>query len=274
MNNHNNYKKIAVINDIAGFGRCALSVAMPVISSMGIQCCPVPTAVFSNNSAFESFYAKDLTDDIEPYCKEWEKIGLRFDGILTGFYSSEKQIDLAGDIVEKFSKKDTIVIVDPIMGDNGKMYACFNTQMCDKMSNLASMADILTPNITELCALAKISYRDDFSYNQLAQMCSKLKIKDEATVIVTGIERGSYISNMIYKKGDYKVVKKKKAGEGRCGTGDVFSSIIAANAVKNKDVTTSVRQAADFVCKCIKLSNEYEIPKSDGVCFESLLKYL
>lgn len=274
--NHNVFNKIAVINDMTGFGRCALAVEIPIISHMGIQCCPVPTSIFSNHTAYPSFFFQDYTDYMEVYTAEWKKLGLKFDGILTGFYGSARQIDMVARFIDEFSKEDTIVIVDPIMGDNGVTYATYTSDMCGKMRELARKADIITPNMTELCILAEEPYSEDYGYDFIKKMCERLmvELKSHCKIVVTGINRGNFLVNYIYQDGETKLVRKKCVGDTRCGTGDVFASIIAADAVHGVELGESVKRAADFVSACIQESDRYEIPKTDGVCFEKLLHKL
>lgn len=274
--NHNVFNKIAVINDMTGFGRCALAVEMPIISHMGIQCCPVPTSIFSNHTAYDSFFFQDYTEYMEAYTAEWKKLGLKFDGILTGFHGSAKQIDMVERFIEEFSDEKTMVIVDPIMGDNGKKYSTYNSQMCEKMKELTTKADILTPNLTELCILAGENYEEGYDYECIGKMCEKLSksLKTNCRIVVTGIKRGNTLVNYIYSNGKAELVQNECAGDTRCGTGDVFAAIIAADAVRGVPLKDSVRRAADFVSACIQESDKYEIPKTDGVCFEKLLHRL
>lgn len=273
MVNHNVFNKIAVINDLTGFGRCALSVEMPIISHMGIQCCPVPTSVLSNHSAYESFYMRDLTKDITPFMTEWKKLGLHFDAVLTGFCGSAEQIDAVTKIVDDFSNEENIVIVDPIMGDNGECYSVYNNEMCNKMKALIVKANIITPNLTELCILAEEEYDESYSNEKIGYMCEKLakNMKKESGIVVTGLKRGMYIANYIYEQGDYSIIRKKTAGENRCGTGDVFAAVLAGSIVQGKTLSDSVKKAADFVSECIKESDKINVPRTDGVCFEKIL---
>ena len=146
---HNHQKKIAVINDLSGFGRCSIAVALPLISHLGIQCCPLPTAIFSDHTGFESFYVKDFTDSMAPYMAEWKKLDLEFEGILTGFLGSARQIELVEQFLKEFTTQRTTVIVDPVMGDYGKLYATYTQELCQGIGRLVQYADILTPNVTE-----------------------------------------------------------------------------------------------------------------------------
>lgn len=273
---HNRQKKIAVINDMAGFGRCALSVSMPIISAMKVQCCPIPTAIFSNHSAFPSFMFKDMTDCMQSYVDEWKKIGLTFNGICSGFMGSKEQIDLVIRFIKEFSTKDTLVIVDPIMGDNGKTYSTYTPQMCQEMKKMVAYADILTPNLTEGCILTDTPYHDGkWKKKELKDLAEKLGAMGPKKIVITGIFQGEFIANYCYETGkEPKLLRTHKVGTSRPGTGDVFASIIAADAVNGVDFHVSVKKASNFVKKCILRSMEMELPITDGVCFEEVLDKL
>ena len=276
QDNHNRQKKIAVINDMAGFGRCALSVSMPIISAMKVQCCPIPTAIFSNHSAFESFMFKDMTDSMQSYVDEWKKIGLTFNGICSGFMGSKEQIDLVIRFIKEFSTQDTTVIIDPIMGDNGKTYATYTPQMCQEMKKMVAYADILTPNLTESCILTDTPYHDGkWKKKELEALAEKLGAMGPKKIVITGIPQGEFIANYCHENGkEPKLLRTHKVGTSRPGTGDVFASIIAADAVNGVDFQVSVKKASNFVKKCILRSMEMELPITDGVCFEEVLDKL
>lgn len=182
---HNHQKKIAVINDLSGFGRCSIAVALPLISHLGVQCCPLPTAIFSNHTGFNSFYFDDYTHSMGPYMAEWEKLGLEFEGILTGFLGSEQQIGLVEQFIETFSTERTTVIMDPVMGDNGRPYATYTPELCQEMKRLVRHADILTPNLTEACILTDTPYQVWFSEGQLLDMARRLCDQGPEKVVVT-----------------------------------------------------------------------------------------
>ena len=276
QDNHNRQKKIAVINDMAGFGRCALSVSMPIISAMKVQCCPIPTAIFSNHSAFPSFMFKDMTDSMQSYVDEWKKIGLTFNGICSGFMGSKEQIDLVIRFIKEFSTPDTTVIIDPIMGDNGKTYATYTPQMCQEMKKMVAYADILTPNLTESCILTDTTYHDGkWKKKELEELAEKLGAMGPKKIVITGIPQGEFIANYCHETGkEPKLLRTHKVGTSRPGTGDVFASIIAADAVNGVDFQVSVKKASNFVKKCILRSMEMELPITDGVCFEEVLDKL
>lgn len=271
-------KKIAAINDFSGYGRCSLTVALPVISRLKVQCCPVPTSIFSNHTAFPHYYFDDYTGRMTEYISHWKQLDLHFDGILTGFLGSREQIAIVQDFIAHFKGKDTIVIIDPIMGDHGKTYATYTPDMCNAMRELCASADILTPNLTEACILAEVPYAphtmstEDF-FDIAGQIANRINAK--AKIVITGIHLGTHIGNVIYTPDSAPVLfRQKKTGTERCGTGDIFSSIIAADAVKGADFTASVKHASGFVKKCIEATEQYTVAPAEGVCFEEVLHAL
>ena len=273
---HNNQKKIAVINDFSGFGRCSIAVSLPIISALKIQCCPLLTSIFSNHTGFEDYFFDDYTRNMEEYASKWKKLDLRFKGICTGFLGSERQISIVERFVRDFKTDDTIVVVDPVMGDYGKAYATYTKQMCEKMKEMIAFADIITPNLTEACILTDTEYsHEGWTEEKIRELALKLSGEGKRKVVITGIYMGDYIGNYVYEKNKVDImIKNNIVGEERSGTGDIFSSIIIADAVNGIDLKTSVERAAGFIGKCIEKSIEMNIPKTDGVCFEELLHEL
>lgn len=269
-------KRIAIINDFSGFGRCSLTVSIPIISAMKIQCCALPTAVFSNHTGYDDYFFDDYTDKMKLYYSKWKKLNLKFDGIYTGFLGSVKQVEIVTDFIKEFSDKNTVIISDTVMGDNGKVYATYNDELCNCIKNLVPFADIITPNLTEACILANIPYSENISDEKtLAEISEKLYLRGCKKIVITGIKKDRYIGNFIYcGKDNHKFIKNKISGQQRAGTGDVFSSVIAADAVNGVDFETSVKKAADFVSRAIALSDKMNIPTQDGVCFEEILNFL
>ena len=270
---HNHQKKIAVINDLSGFGRCSLTVSMPIISYLGVQCCPVPTSIFSNHTGFPEYFFDDYTDRIEAYVENWQKLHLKFEGIASGFLGSREQIAMVIGFIEKFRSGRTKVIVDPVMGDHGKIYATYTEEMCAEMEKLVACADIITPNLTECCRLTKVPFKESgWKKKELYEMAELLFEKGPDKVVITGIPQGEFIANFVLEKEkEAKIIRTHKAGTERSGTGDVFSSIIAADAVNGVEFEYSVKRASNFVKKCIIKSEELSIPQTDGVCFEEIL---
>ncbi len=269
---HNKQKKIAVINDFCGFGRCSLSVSLPIISAMKIQCCPLPTAIFSNHTGYDSFYRADFTQHMEAYSEEWYKLGLTFNGILTGFLGSAEQIDIVKHFFEKFKTSGVVTIVDPVMGDYGKLYGSYPIQLAERMRSLVPYADILTPNLTEACILTETEYTETIDDSALEMICKRLSDMGSKYIVISGIERDDSLVNFVYEYGKKPIkIIERKIGPCRSGTGDVFSSIIAAEAVKGENFSDSVQRASSFIAKALRCTIEMNIPKTDGICFEELL---
>ena len=282
-------KKIAVINDISGYGRCSLTVTLPVISKMKVQCCPLPTAILSNHTAFPYYFFDDYTEKMPRYMEAWEKLGLSFSGIYTGFLGSKEQIEIVTDFIRKFAGEDTVVIMDPVMGDHGKPYITYTREMCEEMKKLVKYARILTPNVTEASILTDTPYKEKWRKKEIRKMAEKLLQQGPSKVVITGIPQGEFIANYVCEKKDPETKEKKvfvnpeirgqflrtmRVGTQRCGTGDLFASIIAADAVKGVDFFKSVKKASNFVKKCIQKSIEMDIPITDGVAFEEVLDSL
>ena len=269
---HNNQRKIAVINDFCGFGRCSIAVSLPIISAMKLQCCPLPTAIFSNHTGYDSFFCSDYTEHMDAYIDEWVKLGLDFDGILTGFLGSPEQIDIVMRFIERFKTDKNIVVVDPVMGDDGSLYPTYSPVLAGRMRSLAAHADILTPNLTEACILTDTEYNPDMDEAQLYALCRKISALGPKKIVISGLERGEDFENYVYEEGmPPKVIREHKVGGGRAGTGDVFSSIVAADAVKGKNLADSVCHASSFIAKVLRRTIELNIPHTDGICFEEFL---
>lgn len=273
---HNKQKKIAVINDISGFGRCSAAVSLPVISHMRVQACLLPTSIFSNHTGFPSYYYNDFTDKMPRFMEEWKKLDLRFEGIASGFLGSAEQIEIVREFIHQFRDERTQVIIDPVMGENGKAYPTYTEEMCDKMKHLVEYADILTPNVTEACMLTGMPFKEkDWQRKELLEMMARLRELGAKKIVVSGLDSGQFISNAVSEvPGECKLLRQKRVGKVRSGTGDIFSSIIAADCVNGVDFETSVRKAAAFVQECIRVTEKFDIPETDGVCFEEVLHKL
>lgn len=273
---HNKQKKIAVINDISGFGRCSAAVSLPVISHMRVQACLLPTSIFSNHTGFPSYYYNDFTDKMPRFMEEWKRLDLRFEGIASGFLGSAEQIEIVREFIRQFRDERTQVIIDPVMGENGKAYPTYTAEMCDKMKHLVEYADILTPNVTEACMLTGIPFKDrNWQWKELLEMMARLRELGAKKIVVSGLDSGQFISNAVSEvPGECKLLRQKRVGKVRSGTGDIFSSIIAADCVNGVDFETSVRKAAAFVQECIRATERFDIPETDGVCFEEVLHKL
>lgn len=270
-------KKIALINDVTGFGRCSIAVMAPIVSAMKIQAVTVPTAILSTHTQFPIFHFDDYTEHMPDYIQTYKDLGLSFDAISTGFLGSEKQVDIVIDFIRYFKNEQNFVIVDPVMGDYGKLYKTYTPAMCNKMKELVRYADIITPNLTELCTLLDIPYPEHtVTIEELKQMCISLSKRGPKHIVVTGIHfNQTQIANFIYKKGeDFQIVMVDRIGGDRSGTGDVIASIIAGMYLNGHSLYESVKKAAAYVSKCIKYCVDNQVPENWGLCFEMYMRDL
>ena len=281
--------RLAMINDIAGFGRCSTTVSLPVISVMKVQVCPVPTSVLSNHLGFPLCHFDDYTSHMRDYIKVWGELGLTFDGLYCGFLGNEEQIDIVREFVEMF--RPPLFLLDPVMGDHGRAYSSITETHVQKMKELLPLADIITPNITEACLLTGTPWKDgEWTMQELSGLCERLAdicqqesvSSGEASVgtvssesiVITGIRQGDSLVNFLWDDGVYTTVSTPIAGASRPGTGDIFASILAADAVRGETLLTSVQKAANFVGLCITGSEKAGTPVQEGVVFEKYLAAL
>lgn len=269
---HNRQCKAAVINDFSSFGRCSLAVTLPILSALKVQCCSIPTAIFTNHTGFAHFSWTDWTDRMDDYIRDWRATGLRFDAIATGFLGSARQIDFVRRFVEAFRTRETTVVVDPVMGDYGRLYPTYDKSLAESMRALLDVADVLTPNLTEACVLADRPYDPAITDGELAALCAGLTSRRADRIVISGLSRGTELVNFIYEKGrDPVVVAMPKLGPDRSGTGDVFSSVIVGDLVRGLAFTDAVRHAATFVSKAVACTIEMDLPTTDGLAIEEVL---
>lgn len=276
--------KLVLINDYAGFGRIALAAAIPVVSTLGVQPIAVPTALFSNHTAYPTWSYLDLSGHMPEYLQGFEDIRLDFDGICCGFLGKKRQIQIVADFVDRHA--EAIFILDPVMADYGKYYSTVDDKYCQAMKKLIAKAHILTPNVTEACLLCGkedwLEEKDDvnqgWTNKELEYLGAHLLAMGPTAVIITGIKQGdSFINFIACKEGDnpiYRPVLSPQKGSLRHGTGDIFTSIIAADAVCQIPLDMSVQKAADFIGICTEASDKAGLPNHEGVLLENCLPYL
>ena len=267
-------KRIALINDITGFGRCSIAAMAPIVSAMKIQAVTIPTAILSTHTQFPIFYFDDYTPRMRDYIQTYKDLHLEFDAIATGFLGSKEQVDIVIDFIQNFKTKDSFVLVDPVMGDHGKLYATYTPEMCEKMRELVKYADLMTPNLTELVTLVNKPYPKTLpSFEELSQMCEELSKQGPKHIVVTGIPfNEKQILNFIYNQGeDYQIVMVDRIGKDRCGTGDVIASVIAGSYLNGNSFYESVQKATRFASKCIAYCEKTNVPHHYGLCFEEYL---
>ena len=270
-------KRMALVNDVTGYGRCSIAVELPIVSALKIQGCVLPTAVLSVHTGFPTYYLDDYTDRMPAYIHSWKENDLSFDGILTGFLGSARQSDMVLDFIRDFKQKETTVIVDPVMGDYGRLYPSYTEDMCQRMRQLLTVADVITPNLTEACRLLDSPYPDGgvVSLEQLEHMAHALAEKGPSRLVITGLHDGDWLLNYIYETGQQPGVQRvKKIGSDRSGTGDVFAAIVAGQIVQGHSMSHAVRAAADFISKAMVYTEELQLPRNCGLAFEEFLTTL
>ncbi len=272
-------KKIALINDVTGFGRCSVAVELPLVSALKVQGCVLPTAILSVHTGFLEFYIDDYTNRMTEYIDSWVQNQLTFDGVLTGFIGSEGQIEIIIDFIKKQKQgtSNPLIIVDPVMGDNGQLYASYNEAMCKAMQDLVAHADLIMPNYTEACFLLNHPYGDEslVSHQTLVDMADKLSKQGPQYVVITGLSRGDTIETLVYERGKEPVfISSNRIGGERSGTGDVFAAIVAASLVQGEALEPAVRKAIEFIRKTLYHTVKLDLPHNYGLAFEEFLTEL
>lgn len=288
-------KRVLTVQDISCVGKCSLTAAIPVISAMGIEVCPLPTAILSNHTAFSSFSFLDLTDKIPEILNEWKKQGFHFDAIYTGYLGSIKQIDLVHKILDEFAQNDTLVVIDPCMADNGKLYTGFSQDFVQQMAKLCGRANVILPNMTEACFLVNQDY-DIFTHTNesITKLMEKLLSLGANHVVLKGVDFSSdkigvaYYSqknnndsrNLIGKSiiensiDDMKIYFHHRYDENFHGTGDLFASVVTGALVLKKELKEAVEIACDFIQESIECTLSNPNYNWYGVEFESALRNL
>lgn len=282
-------KRIALINDLSGFGKCSLTAAIPVISVMGMQACPLPTAVLSAQTEFENYYLDDYTDKMDFITENWLKLGISFDGIYSGYTASARQITKILHFLEAFQGKDTLYLADPVLGDGGLTYTGFSKELLQGMKELTLKANVITPNLTELCLLADADYHELISCShkedylkRIRHLCELLlnKASVTQTIVVTGIlhceheKKKASVGNLAISSDKAFYIENPYTGEHFSGTGDLFASILCGSLVKGLTLEEAMQKAARFLQKAIEEAGREHLPHNHGVPFEKYLSEL
>lgn len=278
-------KKVAAVNDMSGFGRCSLTVAIPVLSAMGIQCCPLPTALLSNHTGYPTYFFSDYTDSMRAYYQEWLKLDLSFAALYSGFLGSDRQVEIVLEMLEAFKQKQSaanieppLAVIDPVMGDNGAVYATYDDKLCAKMRELAAAADIITPNVTEASILLEQEYVGEYiSLEQGRRMAEKLTELGSEIAVLTGVKtHEGFIMNLAYQKQSDCFVHTchPLVTPHFNGTGDVFASVLCGALVNGLPIGAALEKAAEFVWKTAEYTSKCGGRTADGVMFERFLHEL
>ena len=278
-------KRVAAIHDLSGFGRASLTAIIPTLSSMGVQVCPLPTAILSNHpGGFDHYSFVDLTDTMEEYIDHWKRLNLTFDCIYSGFLGSVRQIEIVAGFLDHFGGEDTLAVVDPVMGDNGRLYSSMKPEITEEMKKLVGKADIITPNFTEAAFLLGEPYREEITDEEVKAWLLRLSEMGPRTVIITSVP-GRRVTGQVQSE-DTNVIAYDRPGNAfwkvGCryipafypGTGDTFTSVIIGSLLQGDSLPVAIDRGVQFISQCIKASYGFDYPRREGVLLEKELDIL
>lgn len=275
----NKVKKVAAIHDLSGMGRVSLTVVIPILSSMGFQVCPLPTAILSNHTQYPDFTFLDLTDEMPRIIAEWKRLEVEFDAIYTGYLGSPRQIQIVSDFIRDFRRKDSLTVIDPVLGDNGKLYSNFNESMVVEMQHLVTHADVITPNLTELFYLLDRPYKESNTDQELKEYLRCLSDKGPEVVIITSVP----VLDEPHKTSVYAYNRRgNRYWKITCpylpahypGTGDTFTSVITGALLQGDSLPIVLDRATQFILQGIRATFGYEYDNREGILLEKVLHNL
>ena len=275
----NKVKKVAAIHDLSGMGRVSLTVVIPILSSMGFQVCPLPTAILSNHTQYPDFTFLDLTDEMPRIIAEWKRLEVEFDAIYTGYLGSPRQIQIVSDFIRGFRRKDSLTVIDPVLGDNGKLYSNFNESMVVEMQHLVTHADVITPNLTELFYLLDRPYKESNTDQELKEYLRCLSDKGPEVVIITSVP----VLDEPHKTSVYAYNRRgNRYWKITCpylpahypGTGDTFTSVITGALLQGDSLPIALDRATQFILQGIRATFGYEYDNREGILLEKVLHNL
>ena len=277
----NRTPKVAAVQDLSGLGRCSLSVVLPVLSVMGAQCCPLPTAVLSAHTAFpapEAAAFQDLTGAMEQTLRHWEALHTSFDAIYSGFLGSSQQIGVLRRLIQRFRRKETLVLIDPVMGDHGRVYRTYTPEMCEQMIQLAAEADLITPNLTEAALLLGEPF-DHIPDSQagIETWLRRLSLGGKRSVVITGVSlapKALGAGCLDARSGKIRFAMAHQEPGQFFGTGDLFAAVLLGSLLRGETLSESTARAVDFIQKSVARTLAAGTPMLEGVQFEPLLREL
>lgn len=270
-------KRILTIQDISCLGKCSLTVALPLISAMGTEAVILPTAVLSTHTMFKNFTVKDLSDQIEPIAAHWKSEGITFDAIATGYLGTEEEIETVKKLIEDFRTPDTLVFIDPAMGDNGKLYPAFNEAYAKKNATLAGIGDVIVPNITEAAFMTGSEYKEQYDEAYVKDLLLKLVGLGAKTAVLTGVSLSEGKTGVMgYESGTGRFFsyQNDRIPVAYHGTGDIFSSVAVGGIVAGLSLKDAMKLAADYTAKTIAVTMENPKKPWYGVDFEAVIPWL
>lgn len=272
-------KQIAAIHDLSGLGRTSLSVVIPILSVMGIKVCPLPTAVLSSHSRYEGYYFVDLTSHMQPVIDHWMKLNVSFDAIYSGFLGSHLQIDIVMDMIDAFKSENQLVVIDPVLGDNGKMYGPISIEMVSEMRSLIQKADIITPNLTEASLLLDEPFHSNISEKNIKEWLLRLSDMGPDMVVITGFPEDSSMSKfsvIAYNKNDSRFWKVPidYIPADFPGTGDCFTSVLTGALLQGDSLPIALDRAVHFISCGVRSTFGYKYDQNQGILLERILNRL
>ena len=269
--------RVAAIHDLSGFGRASLTIVSPVLSTMGMQVCPLPTSLLSTHtSGFEGYTFLDLTSEMVKIINHWKKIGIDFDSIYSGFLGSPKQVEIVSRFIDEFRVQNQLVVVDPVMGDDGVTYGPYGPDMIDAMKKLVKKAGIITPNFTESCFLLDKEYSSKVTENEIKEHLLRLSEEGPGKVVITSVPLENFHEKSFVYAYDREFNTYWKAGcsyipASYPGTGDMFTSVLVGALLQGDSLPIALDRAVQFVSLAIRSTFGYGSPGREGVLFEKVL---
>lgn len=271
-------KKIAAIHDLSGYGRASLTVAIPILSYMGYQVCPLPTAILSAHSEYKDFRSFDLTDQMQPIIDHWKELHLHFDALYSGYLASVRQMDIVEHFFQDFGREDNFIVVDPVLGDHQQLYPGMNPEMVEGMRRLCAKAKVITPNLTEAAFLLGKTTTENISQEEARDWCRELSQLGPEYCIITSAPSGNNknIATLAYNKTDGRMwrVCSDYVPASYPGTGDAFASVITGCLLNGDSLPEAIERAVHFINMGIKATFGYDHHPLDGMNQEKVLHYL
>ncbi len=270
-------KRILTIQDISCLGKCSITVALPVLSAMGVETVILPTAVLSTHTMFKNFTVKDLSDQLIPITEHWKSEGVTFDAIYTGYLGSAEEIEIAKRIFREFGTDDNVIFVDPVMADNGRLYPAFDESYAAQNATLCGAADVIVPNITEACFMTGTEYREEYDEAYIKGLLQKLSALGAKLTVVTGVSLSAGKTGVMgydAKTGEYFTYQNDRVDASYHGTGDIFSSVCVGALMRGVGAREAMKLAADYTADTIRATLQNPKKPWYGVDFEATIPQL